>query len=116
DHPSVPFVPFAPFSAKTSAGCARSHSLGYGTKGLDQSVANSLPQNLHIRAVATIGSRQYGQGARPSAGPVAIPGVTHAQTSAATQLSNVQPRSRFRTKMARRLWWHRAEATNVGMK
>jgi hypothetical protein len=80
-----------------AAGC---HALRRG-KGLDQSAANSRPQNLHSRAVAIIGSRQYGQGARSSA--VAVPGFMHAQTSAATHPNKVQPRSRLRTKMAPRL-------------
>jgi hypothetical protein len=84
-------------SPQRRAGC---HALRRG-KGLDQSAANSRPQNLHSRAVAIIGSRQYGQGARSSA--VAVPGFMHAQTSAATHPNKVQPRSRLRTKMAPRL-------------
>ena len=79
------------------AGC---HALRRG-KGLDQSAANSRPQNLHSRAVAIIGSLQYGQGARSSA--AAVPGFMHAQASAATHPNKVQPRSRLRTKMAPRL-------------
>lgn len=94
------------------------NALRCSTKGLDQSAANSLPQNLHTRAVAMIGSRQYGQGARPSVGSGAAPvlGLMHAQTSAATQPNNVQPRNRLRTKMAPRLRWSRSSARIAGMK
>jgi hypothetical protein len=97
-------------SPQRRAGC---HALRRG-KGLDQSAANSRPQNLHSRAVAIIGSQQYGQGARSSA--VAVPGFMHAQTSAATHPNKVQPRSRLRTKMAPRLQWSRPKATSVGVK
>ena len=51
-----------------------------------------------------------------SSGAIAVTGFIQAQTSAATHPTRVQPRNKFRTKMAPRLRRSRSKATSVGMK